>query len=330
MKRREFVGGLAGTVAWPLAASAQQPERMRHIAVFLNLPEGDAEGERSVVALRHGMEDLGWIEGRNIRIEYRWSPGADTSRIRAMAFEIVSGKPDLILASHTEVLTAFREATGTIPIVFVSVSDPVAQGFVSNMAQPGANITGFTAFEFSMGGKWIQTLKEIAPGIAKVGVIFNPKTAPYHASFMAAIESASASFGVQSLALPLNDVGEIEPAIIKLAREQNVGVIFPSDGFNWVYRKTLIPLVAQHRIPAIYAWRQFALDGGLIAYGIDGIDPYRRAASYIDQVLRGTRPGDLPIQQPTKFELIINLKTAKALGLTVPVELLRRADEVIE
>jgi putative ABC transport system substrate-binding protein len=303
---------------------------MRRIALFLNLPEADSEGERSVAAFLEALQSLGWFDGRNFVLDLRWSPGADTRRIRALAAEVVRLKPDIILASATEVLAAFREETHTVPIVFVSVSDPVGQGFVSNLAQPGGNITGFTAFEFSMGGKWIEVLKEIDPSVTKVGVLFNPKTAPYHASFMSAIESASASFGVQSRALRVHEVGDIESAIIALAREPNVGLICPSDSFTSVHRKIIIRLATQHRVPAVYAWREFALDGALITYGIDRIDPYRRAASYVDRILKGAKPGDLAVQQPTKFVLVINVTAAKALGLTVPLSLLARADEVIE
>jgi putative ABC transport system substrate-binding protein len=332
MRRREFMAALGGSAAaWPLAVHAQHGGGgMRRVAVFLNLPEKDPEGERSVAALREGLQSFGWVEGLNLKLDILWSPRADTGRIRSMAAEVVESSPDLILASATEVLAAFRDETRTIPIVFVSVSDPVGQGFVSNLAQPGDNITGFTAFEFSMGGKWIELLKEIAPSTTSVGVLFNPKTAPYHASFMGAIQSASGAFGTRSRAIPVGELSEIEPAIVALAREPGAGLICPSDSFTSVHRKTIIPLVAQHRVPAIYTWREFALDGALITYGIDRIDPYRRAASYVDRVLKGAKPGDLPIQQPTKFVLAVNITAARALGLTIPLSLLARADEVIE
>jgi putative ABC transport system substrate-binding protein len=330
-RRREFITLLGGAAAaWPFGAWAQQPGRMRRIGVFVNLVEGDREGKRSVEAFQHDLRKLGWIEGRNIDVDYRWSPGADTRRIRATAADLVASSPDLILASATEGLAAFGDATSSIPIVFVSVSDPVGQGFVSNLARPGGNITGFTAFEFSMGGKWIGILKEIAPDLAHVAVIFNPKTAPYFALFLRSIETAALSVGVRWVAAPVNDAADIEQAIAALAREPNGGLICPSDSFTSVHRNTIIPLAARHRLPAIYAWREFAPDGGLVTYGIDRVDLYRRAASYVDRILKGTKPGDLPVQEPTKFELVINLRTARALGLTVPDKLLVAADEIIE
>jgi putative ABC transport system substrate-binding protein len=331
MRRREFITLLGGAAAvWPVAARTQQTERVRRVGVFVNLAEGDREGQRSIEALQNGLRELGWIEGRNIHVDYRWSPGADTSRIRASAVDLVASKPDLILASATEGLAAFSDATRTIPIVFVSVSDPVGQGFVSNLARPGGNITGFTAFEFSMGGKWIEILKEIAPKIARVAVLFNPKTAPYFASFLRSIETGAVSVGLPWVGVPVNEVVEIEPAITAFAREADGGLICPSDSFTSVHRKTIIPLAMSHRLPTIYTWREFATDGGLVTYGIDRVDLYRRAAPYVDRILRGAHPGDLPIQQPTKFELVINLKTAKALGLDVPLHLQQHADEAIE
>jgi ABC-type uncharacterized transport system substrate-binding protein len=330
MRRREFIALLGGAAAWPLAAGAQQPERIRRIGVFVNLAEGDREGQASVEAFQRGLREFGWVEGRNVQVDYRWSPDADTRRIRTAATDLVASKPDLILASATEGLEAFSDATKTIPIVFVSVSDPVGQGFVSNLARPGGNITGFTAFEFSMGGKWIEILKEIAPKLARVAVLFNPKTAPYFASFLRSIETGAASAGLPWTAVPVNDAAEIEPKITAFAREPDGGLICPSDSFTSVHRKTIISLAASLRLPTIYTWREFAPDGGLVTYGIDRVDLYRRAAPYVDRILRGAHPGELPIQQPTKFEFVINLKTAKALGLDVPPTLIARADEVIE
>jgi putative ABC transport system substrate-binding protein len=331
MRRREFVTLLGGAAAaCPLTAYAQPGERMRRVGVFVNLAEHDREGQRSVKALENGLRELGWIQGQNIHVDYRWSPDADTVRIRAAAADLAALKPDVILASATEGLAAFSDATRTIPIIFVSVSDPVGQGFVSNLARPGGNITGFTAFEFSMGGKWIEILKEIAPKLARVAVLFNPKTAPYFGSFLRSIEIGAASVGMPWIAVPVNEVAEIEPAIIAFAREPDGGLICPSDSFTSVHRKTIILLAASHRLPAIYTWREFTSDGGLVTYGIERVDLYRRAAPYIDRILRGAHPGDLPVQQPTKFELVINLRTAKALGLTVPLTLQASADEVIE
>src|SRR5438876_4648920 len=270
IRRREFITLLGGAAAaWSLAARAQQAERVRRIGVFVNLAEGDREGQRSIEALQRGLRELGWTEARNIHVDYRWSPGADTGRIRASATDLIASKPDLILASATEGLAAFSDATKTIPIVFVSVSDPVGQGFVPNLAWPGGNVTGFTAFEFSMGGKWIEILKEIAPKLARVGVLFNPKTAPYFASFLRSIETGAVSIGLPWVAIPVNDVVEIEPAIAAFAREPDGGLICPSDSFTSVHRKTIISLAASHRLPTIYTWREFAPDGGLVTYGID-------------------------------------------------------------
>jgi putative ABC transport system substrate-binding protein len=329
MRRREFIGALGGAVAWPLAARAQQPERTRRLAVFMNLPEADPESQRSLTALRQGMTALGWIEGRNIHIDYRWATD-DPNSIRGSAAELVRLSPDIILASATDGLAAFQQETRAIPIVFVSVSDPVGQGFVESLAHPGGNITGFTAFEFSMGGKWIETLKEIAPSVQRIGVLFNPKTAPYFELFLRSVEAAAATFSVKSIATPVQDVAEIETAVMALALGSNAGLVCPSDSFTSTHRKTIISLTARYSVPAVFAWREFISDGALATYGISRIDQYRRAPAYIDRILRGTKPADLPVQQPTQFELAISLKTAKALGLQVPPALLARADEVIE
>jgi putative ABC transport system substrate-binding protein len=330
MKRREFITLLGGAAAaWPLTVRSEQSEAARRLAVFMNLPKGDPEAQRSLAAFRQGLAALGWIEGRNIQIDYRWATG-DPSSIRTSAAELVGLAPDVILASATDGLAAFQQETRTIPIVFVSVSDPVGQGFVASLARPGGNITGFTAFEFSMGGKWIETLKEIAPSVRRVAVLFNPKTAPYFALFLRSIEVGAAAFSVKSIPAPIQDLAEIENAITALAREPNAGLICPSDSYTSTHRKTIISLAARYAIPAIFAWREFVSDGALAAYGIDRIDMYRRAPPYIDRILKGAKPADLPVQQPTKFELAISLKTAKALDLTVPPTLLARADEVIE
>ena len=244
--------------------------------------------------------------------------------------ELVALAPDVILASATEALAACQKATSTIPIVFVSVSDPVGQGFVTSLDRPGGHITGFTAFEFSMGGKWMELLKEIVPSIRHVAVLFNPKTAPYFPLFLRSIETASTSFGVELTPAPVKDLAEIESVMMALARESNRGMICPSDSYTSTHRKTIIALAARHSIPAVFAWREFVTDGALIGYGIDRVDMYRRSPLYVDRILKGTKPMDLPVQQPTKFELAINLKTAKAMGLDVPPALLVRADEVIE
>jgi putative ABC transport system substrate-binding protein len=330
MQRRKFITLLGGAAAtWPLAARAQQPAHLRRIAFFMNLPEDDVWSKRCIAAFQQGLAELGWIEGRNIHIDYRWAT-ADPRSISNSVAELVALAPDVILASATEALAACQKATSTIPIVFVSVSDPVGQGFVNSLERPGGHITGFTAFEFSMGGKWMELLKEIAPSVRHVAVLFNPQTAPYFALFMRSIKEAAATFGIDPTAAPVHDLAEVESVMMALARESNRGVICPSDSYTSTHRKTIIELAARHSIPAMFSWREFVTDGGLIGYGIDRVDMYRRSPLYVDRILKGTKPMDLPVQQPTKFELGINLKTTKALGLTVPPMLLTRADEVIE
>jgi putative ABC transport system substrate-binding protein len=330
MRRREFITLIGGAVAvWPLAAYAQQQGRLRRVALFMNLPENDGWSERCVSAFRRGLADLGWIEGRNIRIDYRFATG-DPRSVPVSVAELVALKPDVILASASEVLAAFLKATSSIPIVFVSVSDPVGQGFVASLDRPGGHITGFTAFEFSMGGKWVELLKEIAPSIQRVAIVFNPKTAPYFSLFVRSIQMAAVSFGVEAVATPVHDLAEIESVITAFAHEPNRGLICPSDSFTSIHRKPIIALAERHAIPAVFSWREFVTDGALIGYGIDRVDMYRRSPSYVDRILKGAKPADLPVQQPTKFELAVNVKTAKAIGVAVPPGLLARADEVIE
>ena len=333
MRRREFIillgGSAAPSMLWPCAARAQQANRVRRLAVYMTLSEGDPEAQREFTALQQGLAALGWIEGRNLHIDTRWAT-ADPNSTRASAAELVRLTPDVILASATDGLAAIQQETKTIPTVFVSVSDPVGQGFVESLAHPGGNVTGFTAFEFSMGGKAIETLKEIAPSVQRIAVMFNPKTAPYFGLFLRSIEAGAAAFSVKSIATPVQDEAEVESAMAALAGEPSVGLICLSDSFTSVHRKTIISLAARYAIPAMFAWREFVSDGGLVSYGPDRADMYRRAPAYIDRILKGAKPADLPVQQPTKFELAINLKTAKALGLTIPESFLSRVDEVIE
>jgi putative ABC transport system substrate-binding protein len=329
MRRREFITLVGSAVVMPLAADAQQVARPRQVAVLNSFGEGDPQGQAELKAFQRGLEDLGWSAERNVHFEYRWFAN-NVERARTFAKELVGLQPDVIFARATPSVEALLQLTQAIPIVFVSVSDPVGQGFVSNLARPGGNITGFTAFEFSIGGKLVQTLKEVAPSVRRAAVIFNPKTAPYFQLFLNSIESAAAPLPVQTVAVPLHEASDIEGAIATFAREPDGGLIFISDGFSMSNRKTVIALAARHRLPAIYPFRVFVTDGGLVAYGVDPIEQFRRAASYVDRILRGERPGELPIQQPTKFELVINLRTAKTLGLTVSPALLARADEVIE
>ena len=329
MRRREFITLLGGaTVAWPLAARAQQPERMRRIGVMISLAESDPEAQANAAALREGLQQLGWTEGRNILTDYRWGVG-DPERSRAAAMELLALSPDVIMPATTQMLAAVRQETSSVPVVFVNISDPVGTGFVESLARPGGNVTGFTNFEYAMGQKWLQTLKEIAPNITRAAIITNPKN-PNTALYLHAIEPAATSFALQLAVTPVNDAAEIERTIEAFAGQSNGGLLVMPDPVTITNRDLIVALAARHRLPAAYPYRVFVASGGLLSYGTDRIDIYRRAAAYVDRVLKGAKAGDLPIQQPTKFELVINLKTAKVLGLTVPPSLLARADEVIE
>jgi ABC-type uncharacterized transport system substrate-binding protein len=296
--------------------------------VMIALAENDPEAQANVVALREGLQQLGWTEGRNIRTDYRWHVG-DPERSRAAAKELLALSPDVIMPATTQMMAAVRQETSSVPVVFVNISDPVGTGFVASLARPGGNVTGFTNFEYAMGEKWLQTLKEIAPGVTRTAIIANPKN-PNTALYLRAIEPAAKSFALQLAVTPVNDAAEIERTIEAFAREPNGGLLVMPDPLTITHRDLIVALAAQHRLPAAYPYRVFVAGGGLLSYGTDRIDLYRRAADYVDRVLKGAKAGDLPIQQPTKFELTINLKTAKALGLTVPLTLLGRADEVIE
>jgi putative ABC transport system substrate-binding protein len=331
MRRRQFVTLLGGAAAaWPLAVRAQQGERMRRIGALIGGAETDPESRARVAALREGLEQRGWSEGRNLRIDYRWA-SADSDRIRAFAAELVATAPEAIFAHTTPATTRLLEATRNIPIVFASVSDPVGDGIVASFARPGGNVTGFTNVEASIGGKWLEILKELSPAVARVGFLFNPATSPGGGSyFLRPFEAAAPLFNVQPISTPVEDVVDIERAVAPLAVGANGGLIVNSDVFTTRHRAAIIAAAARHRVPAIYPFAYFAADGGLAAYGTDVRDLWRRAASYIDRILRGEKPADLPVQAPTKFELVINLKTAKALSLNIPAMLLARADEVIE
>ena len=331
MRRRQFVTLLGGAAAaWPLAVRAQQGERMRRIGALIGGAETDPESRARVAALREGLEQRGWSEGRNLRIDYRWA-SADSDRIRAFAAELVATAPEAIFAHTTPATTRLLEATRNIPIVFASVSDPIGDGIVASFARPGGNVTGFTNVEASMGGKWLEILKELSPAVARVGFLFNPATSPGGGSyFLRPFEAAAPLFNVQPISTPVEDVVDIERAVAALAVGANGGLIVNSDVFTTRHRAAIIAAAARHRMPAIYPFAYFAADGGLAAYGTDVRDLWRRAASYIDRILRGEKPADLPVQAPTKFELVINLKTAKALSLNIPAMLLARADEVIE
>jgi putative ABC transport system substrate-binding protein len=327
MQRREFITLLGGTAtAWPLAARAQQ---MRRIGVLLAFPESDLEGQSRVAAFQKSLQELGWIVDRNIQIDYRWSAGAAADDNRRYAAELVALAPDVILAVGGQVVAPLLEATRSIPIVFTQTVDPVGAGFVESLARPGGNITGFTNFEFGMSGKWLELLKQVAPGVRRVGVIRDPAQASGTGQF-GAIQSVAPSFGVELSPIGLRDAGEIERAITAIAQGSNVGLIVTSGALVLVHRDLLVRLAERQRLPAVYPFRVFATGGGLISYGPDTIDPHRRAAAYVDRILKGEKPADLPVQGPTKYELVINLKTAKALHLDIPPTLLARADEVIE
>jgi putative ABC transport system substrate-binding protein len=330
MRRRDFISLLGGAaVAWPHAAIAQQPDRVRRIGLLMVFAATDPEGQRRAAIFAQALQKLGWTDGSNVRIDYRWA-GGDADQTRTFAKELVSLAPDVLLAGATPPATALQSVTRTIPIVFVGVSDPVGQGIVESLAHPGGNLTGFTDFEFSLGAKWLETLKAIAPRVTRVALIFNPKTARFAPLYLRSAEAAASSFVLELTATPVHDDAEVERALTSLGSEPGGSVLVLPDIFTVTHRKPIIELAARYRLPAVYPYRYFAADGGLLSYGIDPIDPYLRAASYVDRILKGAKPADLPVQQPTKFELVINMKTAKALGLTVPPSLLVRADEVIE
>jgi putative tryptophan/tyrosine transport system substrate-binding protein len=325
LKRRNFITLLGGAaIAWPLAAGAQQGERMRRIGVLMGIAN-DALGRERVKAFAQGLQELGWVPGRNTQIDFVWAGGAVD--IQPYAQELVRSAPDVLLATSTTTTIALRQETSTIPIVFVTVSDPIGSGFVASLSHPGGNVTGFTPAEFS--GKSLEVLKEAAPHVTRVAVILNPEQKP-QAGMWRAIEAAAPSFRVQLTAARVRNAAEIERAIDVFARESNGGLLVLPNPVNEGNRNLIIAMAARHRLPAVYAFRFFVTDGGLISYGVDLADQYRQAASYVDRILRGEKPAELPVQQPTKFALVINLKTAKALGLEVPPTLLARADEVIE
>jgi putative ABC transport system substrate-binding protein len=331
MGRREFITLLGGAAAaWPLPARAQQADGVRRVGMLSNLAESDSEAQAPVAALHQALAELGWVDGRNLRIDHRWAAN-DPRRLAAFAKELLGLQPDVVIGHTTPSVIALRKETDTIPIVFVQISDPIGTGFITNLARPGGNITGFTNFESSMGGKWVEMLKEIAPGVVRVALMFNPETAPYVTRYyQRPFEVAAPLLGVQPSANPVHNDLEVESAITALASDPGAGLIVMPDGFNIVHRERTIALTARHKLPAIYPYRYAVREGGLIAYGVDQVDLFRRTAGYIDRILRGAKPVDLPVQAPVKFELAINLKTAKALGLTVPQGLLVAADEVIE
>jgi putative ABC transport system substrate-binding protein len=329
MKRREFITLLGGAAAaWPLAARAQQRERMRRIGVLMTLAADDPEGQARLTAFVQGLQELGWTGGRNVQIDYRW-PAGDAERIRRYASELVALAPDIILAGGGAVVPSLLQATRTIPIVFTQTPDPVGAGLVESLARPGGNVTGFTVFEYGIGAKWLELLKEIAPHVTRAAVIRDAAIASGIGQW-GAIQTAAPSFGVELRPVDVRDAREIERAIAAFARSPNGGLIVAASTLAVVHRDLIVTLAARHKLPAVYSSRFFVRSGGLIFYGPDSVEPHRRAAGYVDRILKGEKPADLPVQAPTKYELVINLKTAKALGLDIPATVLARSDEVIE
>ena len=330
MRRGEFVMLLGGAaVLLPITTRAQQNDRIKRIGVLLGATtEYDPELEARVSAFRVGLDELGWFEGRNVRIDYRFA-GGDADRIRSYVAELVKSAPDLIVANSSPVIAELRRTTGTIPIVFAIVNDPVSQGFVTSLAHPGGNITGFTLIEFEIIGKWLQLLKEMAPRISRAKLLFNPVTAPFFIVWLRKLGAVSVA-SIEVEPAPVHDQAEIKATMATLAREPGSGLITAADVFTVANRSLIIGLAAHYQLPAMYQFRQFAAEGGLMSYGPDTADIFRRAAAYVDRILKGANPADLPVQQPTKFQLVLNLNTAKALGITVSPSLLARADEVIE
>jgi putative ABC transport system substrate-binding protein len=327
MRRREFIGLIGGATTWPLKVVAQQAEHVRRIGFLLGLTENDPEARIRITAFRHGLEATGWTEAHNIRIDYRFA-GGDPERIRAHVEELVASAPHVIVAHSTPVVAALKRATGTVPIVFVAVNDPVGQGLVKSLAHPGGNITGFSFVEFEMIGKCLGLLKEIAPGVTRASLMFDPDLAPYFSIYLKQIGANPGRLAVELTEAPVRDTSEIEAVIARLTPDG--GLIVAPDPFTVVNREVVIRSVERHRLPAIFTLRQEVVEGALMSYGPDAADIFRRSASYVDRILKGAKPDELPVQAPTKFELVINLKTAKALGLDVPLQLQQRADEVIE
>jgi putative tryptophan/tyrosine transport system substrate-binding protein len=331
MKRRDFITLLGGAAAaWPLAARAQQPDKVRRIGVLMPLAADDPLGQARIAALREGLEKLGWTEGRNIRIDTRWTSTGDVVSMQRFAKELVALQPDLIVTQSTPITATLLQETRTIPIVFALVADPIGSGFVASFAKPGGNVTGFVTIEPTMAGKWLELLKEIAPRVVRVAFLFNPVTATYFEYWLNPFKAAAVSFAVEAIAAPVRDRSELESVIAEQARSPNGGLVVMPDTFTDTHRVEITSLAAGYRLPAVYPYRQFTAVGGLLSYGDDLIDNFRRAPTYVDRILKGEKPSELPVQAPVKFDLVINLKTAKALGLDVPLFLQQRADEVIE
>jgi putative tryptophan/tyrosine transport system substrate-binding protein len=330
VKRRTFIAGLGSAAAWPLGAGAQQTDRMRRIGVLMGYDESDPEGKVRLSGFTQGLTELGWTEGRNVRMEIRWA--ADNfDRMRALAKELVDLQPDVILASNTPATGALQRETRMIPIVFPAVSDPVGEGFIASISRPGGNITGFFNLEASLAGKWLELLTEIAPGVKRAAIMFNPDTASGGGSYyLSAFEEAARSLKVEPITAPVHNDAEIETVMISLGREPGGGLVLPGDAFTSNHRALIILLAARNKVPTVAWLSRFARDGGLLSYGPNQVDNFHRSATYVDRILRGAKPSELPVQLPIKFEMALNAKTAKALGLAVPQSILLSADEVIE
>ena len=326
IKRREFMILLGGAAAAPLAARAQQPDRVRRVGVLMGIAD-DPEGQARVMVFKQALHALGWIEGRNVQYIYRWSAG-DVVHARQFAKELLDLRSDVILANSTPIAIAVRDTTRTTPTVFVQVSDPVTAGVVQSLARPGRNLTGFTNFEPSIASKWLELVKRVAPNVARVAYLFNPNTAPLF--YAKAVEAAAPLLSVKPFAAAVHDADEMEGVIEQFARASDGALLVLPDLFTATNRQSIVAIAAHHRLPAVYPFRYFVAGGGLMSYGIEMLETYRQAASYVDRILKGAKPADLPVQQPTKYETVINLKTARALGLDVPPTLLARADELIE
>jgi putative ABC transport system substrate-binding protein len=329
MRRRAFIAGLSSAAAWSLVARAQQPDRVRRIGVLMGGAETDLSSQQDFAAFKQALAALGWNEGNNLHIELRFSAG-DINRASSLAKELVALQPDVILTASTPTTAAIHRETQTIPIVFVQVADPVGSGFVESLSHPGGNITGFLNLEDTLAEKWLELLKEIAPGTKRVAVVFNPQSAPFAQYYLKPIADMAPKLGVTAIPLSVGNESDIENAIEELARGGDGGLIAMNDSFVAVHHKLIIELAARHQIPTIYPGKNMTVEGGLISYGVNWPDMFSRAPVYVNRILRGANPAELPVQGPTKFELVINLKTAKALGLDVPPSLLARADEVIE
>jgi putative tryptophan/tyrosine transport system substrate-binding protein len=329
MRRRNFIASLGGAAVWPLAARAQQPGRMRVVGVLMNLAADDTEAQARLAAFQQGLEKLGWSEGRNIHLDVRFALPANEQQVQMLVKELLALSPDVVVAPGTAPTAAFRRESRNVPIVFIGVGDPVGMGFIANLARPGSNLTGLTMYEGSVGGKWLAMLKEIDPRVTRAAFIINPKTSSF-AHFAREAETMAQSLAIELALSTIENAGDIGRVIESFASLPNGGLVFPPDATTSAHRDLVVALAARYRLPAVYAWRYFVTAGGLMSYGIEFAEQFRQAASYVDRILRGSSPAELPVQAPTKYQTVLNLKTAKALDLTVPAGLLVAADEIIE